>query len=432
MSSTPSPSGTRIHTPSQFPPGAVIAQRYRIDGVLAEGGMGIIYKGWHLTLDQPIAIKVVRPEYADNAEAVSRFLNEARAVAALRAVNVAQVLDVGRIKGGVLYMVMEYLEGVDVRDALDHEGRAFSIERAVDIVRQACAAMQVAHAAGIVHRDLKPENLFVARLADGQEVVKVIDFGVSKRPSLVNGRSYTEAGRSLGSPHYMSPEQISTPDAVDGRADIWSLGVVLYELLANKLPFNGDSAAATCALVLCAEPAPLASLRQDVPPVLAEIVARCLKKSANERFASALELSEALAEFGSARLHRASFNSYPGLEGGSRSESDESLDDTVLRPRHRRVWPLVAAIGVAACAIIAASNWHAVTRDASSFATMAEAQTKAATRSLSASVRNARVGLSNWIRPADYREETAPTLCPPTVAEPTRVAVTPNHGPSTP
>lgn len=394
--------------------------------------MGIIYKGWHLTLDQPIAIKVVRPEYADNAEAVSRFLNEARAVAALRAVNVAQVLDVGRIKGGVLYMVMEYLEGVDVRDALDHEGRPFSIERAVDIVRQACAAMQVAHAAGIIHRDLKPENLFIARLADGQEVVKVIDFGVSKRPSLVNGRSFTEAGRSLGSPHYMSPEQISTPDAVDGRADIWSLGVVLYELLSNKLPFNGDSAAATCALVLCAEPAPLASLRQDVPPGLAEIVARCMKKNASERFSSALELSEALAEFGSARAQRASFNSYPGLEGARAEEAEESLDDALPRPRHRAFWPLVAAIGVAACAVIAASNWRSVERDATSLAKVAEVHTKAATQALSASVRNARIGLSDWIRPADSPQENAPTRCPPAVAEPTRVAVTPNHGARTP
>lgn len=429
MSSTPSSPLTRNHTPSQFPAGAVIAQRYRIDGVLAEGGMGIVYKGWHLTLDQPIAIKVVRPEYADNAEAVSRFLNEARAVAALRAVNVAQVLDVGRIKGGVLYMVMEYLEGMDVRDALDKEGNPFSIERAVDIVRQACAAMQVAHAAGIIHRDLKPENLFIARLADGQEVVKVIDFGVSKRPSLVNGRSFTEAGRSLGSPHYMSPEQISTPDAVDGRADVWSLGVVLYELLTNKLPFDSDTAAATCALVLCAEPAPVETLRQDVPPELAAIVAHCLKKNAGERFATALELSEALAPFGSARPQRASFASYPGVEGAART-SEGSVPDIIPGvPRRRGIWPIAAALGVAACAAIAATNWPAVEHDASNLAKVAGIQTRAATRALATQVRSARIGISNWVRPADYKEQAAPAQCAPALNEPTRVAVSPQRPP---
>lgn len=427
MSSPSSSPSSRNRTPSQFPPGAVIAQRYRVDDIIAEGGMGIVYKGWHLTLDQPIAIKVVRPEYVDNAEAVSRFLNEARAVAALRAVNVAQVLDVGRIKGGVLYMVMEYLEGADLRDVLDREGRPFSIERAVDVVRQACAAMQEAHAAGIVHRDLKPENIFLARLADGREVVKVIDFGVSKRPSVSNGRSFTEAGRSLGSPHYMAPEQISTPEAVDGRADVWSLGVVLFELLTNALPFDAETTAATCAQVLCSEAPIVASLRSDVPPALSAVVARCLHKDPAERFASALDLSEALAPFASARASRSALGSVPGVELGRDSAAPvvQGSRPSLFERRGRAVWPVAAVLGAGACIALAASNWQAVRRDARNFASEAEVRASLASRSAASGVRSARISLSNWIRPADYREESVPVLCSPAAAEPTRVAAKP-------
>jgi serine/threonine-protein kinase len=432
MSSTPSSSpGTRNRTPSQFPPGAVIAQRYRVDGIIAEGGMGIVYKGWHLTLDQPIAIKVVRPEYVDNAEAVSRFLNEARAVAALRAVNVAQVLDVGRIKGGVLYMVMEYLEGADLRDVLDGEGQPLAVERAVDVVRQACAAMQEAHAAGIVHRDLKPENLFLARMPDGREVVKVIDFGVSKRPSVTSGRSFTEAGRSLGSPHYMAPEQISTPEAVDGRADVWSLGVVLFELLTNTLPFDAETTPATCAQVLCAEAPSVASIRPEVPVALSAIVERCLQKNPDDRYASALDLSEALAAFGSVRNSRSAFGSAPGLELSRDSAAPvvQSGRLSLIEGRGRAVWPIAAALGAAACIALAASNWQAVRTDARNFASEAEARAAIATRGAASAVRSARIELSNWIRPADYREET-PGLCAPVSPRPTRVAATPATTPA--
>ncbi len=298
-------SSARNQTPSVLPEGSVIAQRYRIDSVLAEGGMGIVYRGWHLNLEQPIAIKVIRPEYVGNAEATARFLNEARAVATLRAVNVAQVLDVGRINGGTLYMVLEYLEGRDLRSVLQQEG-ALPVARAISFIAQACAAMHDAHAVGIVHRDLKPENLFAATLSDGRELLKVIDFGISKRLASHDGRSFTEAGRSLGSPHYMAPEQIASPDSVDARADIWSLGVVLFELLSNVLPFDGSSPATTCAKVLCGEPRSLSELRADLSPDLLSIVDRCLKKDPAERFASAAELAEDLEALGYSETPRGS------------------------------------------------------------------------------------------------------------------------------
>jgi serine/threonine-protein kinase len=412
--SSSSSSSTRDKTPSQFPPGSVIAQRYRVDGVIAEGGMGIVYRGWHLTLDQPIAIKVVRPEYVDNPEAASRFLNEARAVAGLRAVNVAQVLDVGRIRGGVLYMVMEYLEGSDLRDVLDRSGR-FTLERAVDCVRQACAAMHEAHGVGIIHRDLKPENLFLSRLPDGREILKVIDFGVSKRASVGNGRSFTEAGRSLGSPHYMAPEQISTPEAVDPRADVWSLGVVLFELLTHSLPFDADGVATTCAQVLCAEPASLGALRPELPREVVAIVERCLVKDRDQRISSVALLSEALEPFGTPqRTSRSSFGSHPGHDDGRDTAPPlvQSSHLSLVRGRGRAVWPLLATLGAAACIALAAPNWQTVRAEVKSLASQARAGASQASRLTSGAIRNARINMSDWLRPDDYEPPT-PTDCVP-------------------
>ena len=350
---------TDEQVPSRLPAGAVIAQRYRIDSVLAEGGMGIIYRGWHLTLCQPIAIKVVRPELLKNAEAVSRFLNEARAMASLHSVNVAQVLDVGRIRGDTLYMVLEYLEGQDLRTLLDSEG-ALPLGRAADYVMQACAAMQEVHALGIIHRDLKPENLFLANVKDGRKVLKVIDFGISKRLDENESRSFTEPDRSLGSPQYMPPEQISTPDHVDGRADIWSLGVVLFELLTNALPFKAHNMTATCARVLCGEPNSLRQLRPDLPEELYAIVRRCLEKNPKDRFADMAALAQALAPYADSTHAR---QSQPSLhlalldERHSERTPAPAVESLIPRPRQHRGFPAFAAFTAAAAATMLTLNW---------------------------------------------------------------------------
>jgi serine/threonine protein kinase len=374
--------------PSRLPPGAVIAQRYRIDSVLAEGGMGIVYRGWHLTLCQPIAIKVVRPELLSNAEAVSRFLNEARAVASLRAVNVAQVLDVGRIRGDTLYMVMEYLDGRDLRATLDEDG-ALPLGRAADYLVQACTAMQEVHALGIVHRDLKPENLFVANLPDGRQVLKIIDFGISKRLD-DTGRSFTQPDRSLGSPQYMAPEQVSTPDHVDSRADIWSFGVVLFEMLTNSVPFRAHSITATCARVLCGEPNSLRQLRPELPEEIYAILQCCLAKNPADRFQTMEELAEALRPFATSTQLRQSRPSFrlvlnsdvdvPREERPSERTPAPAVGSAMSRtpvPATRRFWPTAGAFALAAAATVITLNWPRFEQSSPAFAAATESGTAA-------------------------------------------------------
>lgn len=289
------PDGCSIPLTPLLEVGSTLADKYRIERLLAEGGMGIVYEGYHVELEQRVAVKVVRAEYAHHQEAVARFLNEARAIARLRGHHIAKVLDTGRTETGAPYMVLEYLEGRDLRTALDTDG-PLPIAQAVHYLLQTCEAVAEAHAIGLIHRDLKPDNLFVSRGADGQEILKVIDFGISKRID-GNGRCLTKQGQSLGSPHYMAPEQMSSPELVDARADIWSLGIVLYELLTNAVPFSGESLAAACMQVLTAEPRSVRELRPEVPVELERIIRRCLAKQRDDRYGTVQELAHELSAF---------------------------------------------------------------------------------------------------------------------------------------
>ncbi|MFO7178291.1 MAG: serine/threonine-protein kinase [Pseudomonadota bacterium] len=278
--------------------GAVIAGKYRLESMLARGGMGLIYRARHLVLDRPVAIKIVKPELMHRRDAVARFLNEARSVATLESEHVARVLDAGWLKDGPPYMVLEYLEGADLRTVLNERG-PFAVERAVDLVLQVCEALAEAHRAGIVHRDVKPENLFLTRRSDGTDCIKLLDFGISKRndPEKAAGRSYTVDGQSLGSPHYMAPEQMASPGRVDARADIWSVGVVLFEMLCGQPPFDGETVPTVCAQVLCREPPTIEQFHPGVPAELSRVIARCLSKSPEARPATVERLAEELAAF---------------------------------------------------------------------------------------------------------------------------------------
>jgi eukaryotic-like serine/threonine-protein kinase len=278
----------------------VLADKYRIERVVGRGGMGIVLAAWHLALDQRVALKCLQPELAQNGESAARFLREARAAAKIKSEHGVRVLDVGNFEDGVPYMVMEFLDGRDLSDELRDRG-PLPVEECMNYALQAIEAVAEAHSLGIVHRDLKPENLFLARQPDGSRSVKVLDFGISK--SMVIGsadnRSLTQSSTIMGSPLYMSPEQMRAPRTVDTRTDIWSLGAIMYELLSGHPPYVADTLPQLCAKMLESDPAPLRAVRPDVDPELEYAVTKCLARDVNERWPSMGELAQALLPFAS-------------------------------------------------------------------------------------------------------------------------------------
>lgn len=289
-------------------PGDVLSGRYTIDRVLASGGMGVVCLGRHVELEQPVAIKFLKRELARNRVVVQRFLNEARAAASLRSEHVVRVMDVAQLESGRPYLVMEHLDGEDLGALVDREG-ALAPDRALGYVLDVCAALAEAHAAGIIHRDIKPENLILCTNA-GRDVVKVVDFGLAKRIDASRAKVVTDPKEGMGSPCYMSPEQIATPHAVDARTDIWSLGVVLYRLVSGVLPFDGDSVTEVCARVLNAVPRPLPHFRPELAS-LDFIVRRCLEKNRDLRFRSVEELATAIRRYRTAAFTETQPTSHP-------------------------------------------------------------------------------------------------------------------------
>ena len=283
--------------------GEVLAGKYRVDRVLGVGGMGIVVAAQHLELDDRVAIKFLLPETLGNAEAVARFAREARAAVKIKSEHVARVSDVGKLENGAPYMVMEYLQGSDLSGWLSEKG-ALPIEQAVEFTLQASEALAEAHSLGIVHRDLKPANLFVIRRPDGGLSIKVLDFGISKMSSIGGGSgdgSMTKTSAIMGSPIYMSPEQIQSSKDVDSRGDIWALGVILFELITGHAPFGGEHMAELIYRIISTPPPPLGSYRTGVPPELERVIFRCLEKDRGQRFASIAELARALLPFAPAR-----------------------------------------------------------------------------------------------------------------------------------
>lgn len=286
-------------------PGRIIQDKYLVHRIIGVGGMCAVGSATNVLLDQVIALKVLLPALAKNSEMVLRFMREARSAARLKSEHVARVFDVGMLESGEPYMVMEFLEGCDLGVVLDGRG-AVPVQEAVEYVVQACEGIGEAHAMGIVHRDLKPENLFLARRADGVSRIKVLDFGIAKamvptesgqRPSYL-----TEETTTFGTPTYMSPEQLRESRDVDARSDIFSIGVILYELVSGRVPFEGDTTADLHASILMEEPSPLNELDPTVPEAFDAIVQRCLAKDRHERFSNVAELAEALLPFAPASM----------------------------------------------------------------------------------------------------------------------------------
>ncbi|MCC6526531.1 MAG: protein kinase [Polyangiaceae bacterium] len=283
-------------------PGSVISGKYEISRLLGEGGMGLVYEARHLRLGHRVAIKILHPDANEAPSHAARFEREARAAARLSGRHVARVYDVDTLPDGALFMVMEHLQGRDLSDEILLRGSIPAAE-AVRYVLDACEAMAEAHRAGIVHRDLKPANLYVTDV-EGGRIVKVLDFGISK---LVEEgvASVTRTQSSFGTPHYMSPEQVRSTKHVDGRSDIWSLGIILYEMLGGVLPFAGDSATAIIAAIAADTPVPLHELRPDLPRGLCDAVMVALAKSPDERFATIEAFATAIEPYaeGGPRAH---------------------------------------------------------------------------------------------------------------------------------
>jgi eukaryotic-like serine/threonine-protein kinase len=279
-------------------PGDLLAGKYRVERVLGVGGMGVVVAALHEALRQRVALKFLLPELGVEREAVERFAREARAMASLRGEHVARVLDVGTLESGAPYFVMEYLEGEDLAKACRRRG-PLPGDEAVAYVLQACEALAEAHRAGLVHRDLKPANLFLTRGVDGSPFVKVLDFGVSKATAGTKGTGFdlTSTSSLMGSPRYMAPEQLRDARRVDPRADLWSLGIVLHELLTAESPFAAETLPELHVAILQGSPRPLRARRPDLPPALEAAVACCLEKDPGRRFPHVAALAEAIAPF---------------------------------------------------------------------------------------------------------------------------------------
>jgi serine/threonine protein kinase len=281
--------------PLPLMPGQIVDDKYEVERILGVGGMGVVVSAMHLELGERVAIKAMLREVAASRDTATRFSREAKAVARMKCEFVAHVLDVGKLPDGTPFMVMEHLEGETLAACLDREGE-LPVEVAVDTLLEACVAIAEAHRLGIVHRDVKPANLFLSRDAEGSEVVKVLDFGISKSDENIG---ITCTSGPMGTPGYMSPEQLRSASSVRATADIWSLGVVLFEMLTGELPYEVTSFADFCANVLVSPPLAPRVLDPSIPEALEDVILRCLRRDPAERYANVLELARALAPFAS-------------------------------------------------------------------------------------------------------------------------------------
>ena len=338
--------------------GAVLAGRYRIDRVLGQGGMGIVVQAMHLQLHTPVAMKFLLPEVLGNQQVVQRFLREAQAAVRLRSEHVARVIDVGTLETGAPYMVLEYLDGCDLAN---FPRAQLSVGGVVDLMLQACEALAEAHSLGIVHRDIKPANFFIIRGPDGSPQLKVLDFGISKAPSAQGNLTATQS--VMGTPAYMSPEQMRSSRDVDHRSDIWALGIVLYELLQGMPPFGGETFSS---MVLKVVNDPLPRLTVRLPGDLDAIVYRCLEKDPARRYQNIAELAQALAAYAQSETQAAiSVQRTSSIMGTSPSRpvidpgtGQRKVPSTIsgaagarTMPPGKRRWPIFASLGVVAAIV---------------------------------------------------------------------------------
>ncbi|HEX8789827.1 MAG TPA: serine/threonine-protein kinase [Polyangiaceae bacterium] len=344
--------------------GEVVAGKYRVERLIGEGGMAVVVAATHLQLDTLVALKLLPDSSAADPVLVEHFLREARAAARLRSEHVCKVLDVGTLESGAPFMVMEYLEGANLSEVLSKRGR-LDPTTACDYVVQACEAVAEAHALGIVHRDLKPENLYLTTRVGGAGIVKVLDFGISKTTTALAG-ALTTTSAVVGSPVYMAPEQMRSARVADPRSDVWALGVVLYELMTERCPFEAESLPELCLKITRDAHPPLAEMRKGVPPKLAAIVERCLQKDPARRYENAAELASVLEPFAPAQTSADASSARRALQSLGETMAERATDpgpgEQAASTRRRRRPASLGALVV--CAAVVAVVWIA-TRPAS-------------------------------------------------------------------
>ncbi|HEX8773066.1 MAG TPA: protein kinase [Pyrinomonadaceae bacterium] len=302
--------------------GQTLADKYRVEEFLSHGGMGTVYRGTHILMDKTVAIKVLHPALAADDKIVARFSREARAASRISHPHALNVTDFGESQNGVVFLIMEYLHGRTLKEVINQEG-PMALPRIVEIIRQVCGALDAAHAEGVIHRDLKSDNIMLIDVGGG-DWAKVLDFGIAKIQESVGNTdpALTSPNLIIGTPQYMSPEQCSQASELDARSDIYSLGVILYELLVGHVPFIGESPTAIMMKHL-QEPAPsVLDERKDVSAAVGRVVARAMAKRPEERYQSAGELSEALSA--------AAEDSAPAVAGTVASGDDRSTNRIVV------------------------------------------------------------------------------------------------------
>ncbi len=284
---------------------------YHIKAKLGEGGMGAVYLGEHPLIGKRVAVKVLLEELAAKEDIVSRFFNEAKAVNDIGHQNIVDIVDFGKVKndhgGDVVYFIMEFLDGESLAARLRRTGLSFN--ETMHVMAQCCSALTASHAKGIVHRDLKPENIYLCPRGTDKNFVKILDFGIAKLTGDGGTSHKTRTGLVIGTPAYMSPEQCEGKGLIDHRSDIYSLGVLMYELLTGRVPFPGEGFGEILVAHLTKQPEPPSTLNPDIKPEVEAIVMRAIEKDRNRRFQSMQEFAEALAN---PMAHQSSYQQLPG------------------------------------------------------------------------------------------------------------------------
>src|SRR2546421_5281052 len=285
-----------LQNPSDPLLGQTLAGKYRVEKLIKRGGMGAIYQGKHVLIDKTVAIKVLRPSLALDDDVVARFSREAKAASRISHPHAVSVTDFGESENGIVFLVMEYLDGRTLKEIIKSEG-PMALDRVVEIVRQVAGALDAAHEQGVVHRDLKSDNIMLSQ-TNGSDWAKVLDFGIAKiqQPEGRHDVDITAANLVVGTPQYMSPEQCSQSGPIDARSDIYSFGIIVYEMLAGRVPFTGESPTVIMMKQVQDSPPSILEARPELAPGVAQVISKALAKQPADRFQSAGELSAALTD----------------------------------------------------------------------------------------------------------------------------------------